>query len=235
MTIKAIILKILGREKYDFNKSNPLGGNGERVDIQLHLTDKIEFNKLDLYQKNHYLRYLFAKEIINNGDTCGDFACGTGYGSVILSQKASKVIGADLDAEVIRQIKERYQNNEKVEFLNLNILDLNFEEKFDVITSFETLEHLTENDIETTLSLFSNALKQNGKIIFSTPYMQEKSEGAIKLGFHLTFYIDEQKITEWLKRAGFLVETIKYQNYETHTIEYELNKKEFIICVAKKV
>ena len=45
MTIKAIILKILGREKYDFNKSNPLGGNGERVDIQLHLTDKIEFNK----------------------------------------------------------------------------------------------------------------------------------------------------------------------------------------------
>ena len=42
--------------------------------------------------------------------------------------------------------------------------------------------------------------------------MQEKSEDALKLGFHLTFYIDEQKITEWLSKAGFRVETIKYQN-----------------------
>jgi 2-polyprenyl-3-methyl-5-hydroxy-6-metoxy-1,4-benzoquinol methylase len=231
------VVKILNRiiyGKYDFNKSNPLGGNGERVDIQLHLNDKIDFTKLDLYQKNHFRRYEFAKDIIRFDDVCGDFACGTGYGSVLLSQKAKKVTGADLNEEVIEQIKIRYQNNKKVEFFHGNILHLNYDAAFDAITSFETLEHLEEHAIESALAIFFKALKPDGKLIFSTPYMQERSEDAMKLGFHLTFYIDEQKIKAWLDKAGFQIDILKYQNYETHAIKNDLVKKEFIICVAKK-
>jgi 2-polyprenyl-3-methyl-5-hydroxy-6-metoxy-1,4-benzoquinol methylase len=220
-------------EIYDFNKSNPLGGNGERVDIQLQTN--FNFDKLDVYQKNHLTRYEFAKELIDVGAVCGDFACGTGYGSVLISDKASKVIGADIDSLVISAIQERYKEKANVSFLNENLLNLNFTNLFDTILSFETIEHFEEENINLLLKIFANALKEKGQFIFSTPYMQEKSEGAMKLGFHLTFDINEKKIEDWLDEAGLKIESIYYQNYDTHFIKKELVKKDFIICIAKKI
>lgn len=231
---KALKTIISSRKKtYDFNKSNPLGGDGERVDIQLQ--KKFNSEKFDIYQKNHFKRYEFAKDIISIGDICGDFACGTGYGSVLISDKADKVIGVDLDSKVINTIKERYKKNSNITFSNENLLNITYEDFFDVIISFETIEHFAERDIKSLLKIFSNSLKKNGKLIFSTPYNQEESDAALKLGFHLTFYIDEEKIKNWLEEAGFKIDTIKYQNYETHLIQDVLDNKEFIICVATKM
>lgn len=217
---------------YDFNKSNPLGGNGERVDINLN--KPINVDSLDVYQKNHFKRYEFAKEIVTKDDVCGDFACGTGYGTVLIARKAKSVIGADLNSEVIAKITDRYKNNSNVTFLNENLLNLSYTNYFDCIISFETLEHFDEDNIKNLLLIFRKALKKNGKIIFSTPFMQENSDEALKMGFHLTFYIDEQKIEKWLKESGFQIAMIKYQNYDTHDIKDELSKKEFIICVAQR-
>ena len=220
-------------EAYDFNKSNPLGGDGERVDIQLQLP--FNYDQLDIYQKNHFRRYEFAKDLVDMGDVCGDFACGTGYGSVLISDKASKVVGADLDSEVVSAIKERYSTKENVQFVNENLLNLKYNNFFDKIISFETIEHFYEKDIFLLLKTFHSALKANGMLIFSTPYMQERSEAAEKLGFHLTFYFNEEKVSKILSQCGFELTLCKFQNYDTHNIENNLDKKDFIICVAKKV
>ena len=217
---------------YDFNTSNPLGDNGERVDIQLN--GKINFDNLDKYQKNHWKRYEFAKEIISINDICGDFACGTGYGSILIADKASAVVGADLNAKVIETIKERYNTYTNVNFLNENLLNLSYTNYFDNIISFETLEHFKEADLKKLLLIFYKAIKEKGKLIFSTPYMQEESEAAINAGFHFTFYINEEKIFNWLQEVGFSIESIQYQNYDTHHISGSLQKKEFIVCVAGK-
>lgn len=229
---KKLKIIFVSRRPYDFNKSNPLGGNGERVDINLN--ERINFESLDVYQKNHFRRYEFAREIVNAGDVCGDFACGTGYGTVLIARKAKLVIGADLNTEVITKIKERYINDSNVTFLNENLLNLSYTNFFDSIISFETLEHFDEANIKKLLLIYKNALKKKGKIIFSTPFMQEKSDEAIKMGFHLTFYIDEQKIGEWLRESGFRIKMINYQNYDSHDIKNDLEKKDFIICVAEK-
>lgn len=205
---------------------------GERVDITY--KDQINFESLDMYQKSHFKRYEFGLENINENDTCGDFACGTGYGSVMLSKKANKVIGADINSEVIKDIKKRYKNIKNVEFIEANLLNLTFESVFDVIISFETIEHFSEENIPILLNIFYKSLKPNGRIIFSTPYVQDRSEAALKLGHHLTFYINEEKIEKWLSDAGFRIELYKYQNYETHEILDFHNAKDFIICVAKK-
>jgi len=205
---------------------------GERVDILYR--GKIDFDTLDMFQKSHYKRYEYAVEIINENDTCGDFACGTGYGSVMLSEKARKVTGADINAGVIKAIQKRYRSNKKVQFINADLLSISFNSEFDYIISFETIEHFTEENISRLLPAFSRALKPGGKIILSTPYMQEKSEAALKLGHHLTFYIDEKVITNWLSAAGFDVLSFKYQNYATHDIVDALEEKDFLICVAQK-
>jgi len=208
-----------------------LGGNGERVDI--YYRKDIDYEELDKYQKSHYRRYQFAQSMIEHGKVVGDFACGTGYGSVMLAEKANYVIGADINEEVIKNIRERYRDSGNVEFIHSNLLDLQFESFFDYIISFETIEHLNENDISKLLHIYSRALKPGGSLIFSTPYIQERSETAIKRGFHQTFYIDQAKINKWLTESGFEAECFKYQNYQTHDIVECLDKKDFIICTAR--
>ena len=181
--IKKIFL--VKKEVYDFNKSNPLGGNGERVDIQLN--DKLNFDKLDVYQRNHLKRYEFAKHYIKENEICGDFACGTGYGSVLLASKAKQVIGADINAEVIEKISLRYDSIKNVSFFHKNILELDYENKFDSIVSFETLEHFEEENIIKLLTIYNRALKQSGKIIFFYALYARKKRRSYEDGF--SFYI----------------------------------------------
>ncbi|HOV13576.1 MAG TPA: methyltransferase domain-containing protein, partial [Spirochaetota bacterium] len=195
---------------------------------------KLNFKKLDMYQINHIYRYLFARELIKREAIVGDFACGTGYGSNILSENAESVIGIDINKKVIDKIKKRYKKNRKVSFLSANLLDLDYKNKFDFIISFETIEHLEESNIKFLFNKFYKALKNGGVIIFSTPFMQEKTKEAIEMGFHLTFNINEEKIINWLKETNFKHQYFKYQNYETHKIEDNLSKKDFILTVAKK-
>jgi 2-polyprenyl-3-methyl-5-hydroxy-6-metoxy-1,4-benzoquinol methylase len=194
----------------------------------------MNFNGLDMYQKSHFRRYEFAKKVIQPDAITGDFACGTGYGSIMLSEVSRKVTGVDIDSIVIEKISKRYNKYLKVQFVNSNLLDLKYEHEFDNIVSFETVEHLEENNIPLLFSVFSKSLKPGGRIVFSTPYMQVKSKEAIKMGFHLTFDIDEKKINNWLENSGFQLDYCKYQNYESHSVMDELQNKDFIICVAIK-
>ena len=232
----AVVLKKLLKKKqaiYNFDKSNPLGGKGERVDFTY--SNRLDIKKLDMFQLNHYRRYEFACKIIEKTGTCGDFACGTGYGSVMLSKISKKVIGADINSGVIKVITKRYRHITNVEFLNANLLDITFNSIFDHIVSFETIEHFSEENIPVLLGIYSKSLKPGGKLIISTPYLQECNDAALKLGHHLTFYIDEAMINKWLTHAGFKPLLYKYQNYHTHIIEDALEKKDFIICVAQKI
>ena len=221
---------VLAVRSFHLSKIN-LDGNGERVDI--FYSGNIKFDELDKYQKSHYRRYEYAKSIILPGKVVGDFACGTGYGSIMLAEKSSRVISVDIAQDVIEQIKVRYRNVKNVEFVYANILDLGYQSLFDYIVSFETVEHLKENEIHKLFEVFSRALKPGGTLIFSTPYLQEKNEQAINMGFHSTFNINESKIGQWLSENGFSPELFKYQNYQTHNIEDRIDKKDFIICVAR--
>ncbi len=230
---KTIKNRIFSPDQYDFNKANPLGGNGERVDIKL--SKRLNYNKLDIYQKSHITRYEFAKNIIREGDVCADWACGTGYGSVLLSSKAFLVKAADINGEIIRIIQKRYRHVSNVSFEIANLLTIRYHDVFDIVVSFETIEHFKEENIPQLLAIYNRALKKGGKIIFSTPYMQEKSTEAIKLGFHFTFYIDENKINTWLEETGFEPAVFYYQDYQTHHIQAHPGKKDFVVCVAKKV
>lgn len=211
-----------------------LSGNGERVDITV-TNGIIDMTGLDMYQISHIYRYKYALETIAPGAVVGDFACGTGYGTVLLSQKAKSVTGIDINCRVIKKIQQRYINISNVSFVCSDLLAIAYERVFDTIVSFETLEHLTENNIKKLLTLYNKALSPNGILIFSTPYMQQQTKEAVTLGFHLTFTIDENKITSWLKDAGFAVVSFAYQNYQTHSIETNLAQKDFIICIAKKI
>lgn len=213
-------------------KKKSLDDKGVRVDLVY--KERINTEKLDMYQKSHYARYEFAEKQILKNSVCGDFACGTGYGTAMIAKKAKKVIGVDKNARVITEIKKRYKWVKNVKFIKSDLLKLKFKHVFDYIISFETLEHFKEKDIILLLNLYHQILKSNGIIIFSTPYMQINNKAAKKMGFHKTFFIDEEKINAWLTKTRFKPRQYKYQNYQTHLITNNPEVKHFIICIAKK-
>ena len=224
------ILAALRRPKQ--KPSSTLSANGERVDINLTTSPNTE--AMDMYEVSHYKRYLFAKQYVVDGMVCGDFACGSGYGSVLLGDIAQQVIGIDISQNVIDEVTSRYLHLTNIKFFCKDLRNINFIEEFDLITSFETIEHVAPNDAVQMLKNFSRGLKQDGTLIFSTPYLQKRSNVAIKLGFHLTFNIDEAMVASWLDEAGLFCEKYYYQNYITHEVTQELVAKDFIICIAKK-
>lgn len=206
--------------------------DGERVDINL--KSKPRYALMDMYQKNHYKRYVFAKQFVQPGMVCGDFACGSGYGSALLAETASRVTGIDIKQHVIDTVALRYADLRNVEFVCCDLRTIAYDKEFDLVVSFETIEHIAEQDVIGVFKNFARALKSGGILIFSTPYLQKRTPEAVAMGFHQIFNIDETRIASWLEPAGFSTEKVLYQNYRSHEVTASLKDKDFVICVAKK-
>lgn len=205
-----------------------LENNGERMDIDFY---NMNYNNFDMYQKSHYKRYELACKLLSTQDVVGDMACGSGYGSMMLSKHCSEVFGYDIDKTTIEEIQKRYESESSVHFIESNLLNVAEEGKFNKIISFETIEHFTPDEIKSLIPIFHKALKNDGKLIFSTPYNQVENQ--FSRIFHRTFYITESVIPELLGDY-FEIEKYYYQDYVSHDVVESITKKDFIICIAKK-
>jgi len=121
--------------------------------------------------REHLIRYTFALQNVFDKDVL-DVACGTGYGTYLMSYWAKSVTGYDNDKQTIKGIKRNFQMRAPA-FLEARDLDIetnlgnNLTKDFDVVTCFETLEHL-ENPEQLILSIKKH-LRPNGVFYFSTP------------------------------------------------------------------
>lgn len=114
----------------------------------------------------HLHRYAISFELVK-GKKVLDIACGEGYGVNLLAQYASHVTGIDIDNGTIQKAKKKYQK-ENLTFLAGSALQLPAENhSFDIITCFETLEHLTEHD--RLLRELKRVLVPGGILLVSTP------------------------------------------------------------------
>jgi len=134
----------------------------------------------------HWHRYLFARRLVA-GKRVLDVACGEGYGSALLSDAAAEVVGVDIDAPSIAHARERYGQRTNLTFETGNAIALDFPPgRFDLVVSFETLEHLSAQ--EELLAGFARVLTDDGVLIVSSPDKHEYSEVA---GFRNEFHVRE--------------------------------------------
>src|SRR4029453_6994984 len=97
-----------------------------------------------------------------------DAACGVGYGSYILANSGAHwVTGIDVSEDAISYAKKHYaQSNvtfKKCDAEQLSLLG----EVFDIVISFETIEHL--NQPRKFIQEVHRSLKRGGLFICSTP------------------------------------------------------------------
>jgi 2-polyprenyl-3-methyl-5-hydroxy-6-metoxy-1,4-benzoquinol methylase len=156
----------------------------------------------------HMIRYHWSSGYIRPNDRVLDAACGLGYGSRLVSHNtlACSVHGVDGSDWAIDYAKDNFASvDAKLSFstgyLPECLVDLP-EGSFDVILSFETLEHV--DDPEKLIAQFHRLLTPGGRLIVSVPNDWSDETGEDPNPFHLQVY-DWDRLTRELG-ARLLVE-----------------------------
>jgi ubiquinone biosynthesis O-methyltransferase len=145
------------------------------------------------------MRYVKGKRVL-------DIACGAGYGSHMLAQAgASKVVGVDLCDHTIEYAKKHYQNP-AIEFICADAETFNWQDKFDVVISFETVEHLPKP--AKFLENIRRLLVSEGDLLLSVPLGETRHIDR----YHLHAFSQED-VWNLLKEAGFFVERYRCDDF----------------------
>ena len=134
----------------------PMPCTGERLTSELSGQTQIE----------HMHRYVLARQLCKGKDVI-DVASGEGYGSALLAQTAASVIGIEIAADAVAHAAQSYRRS-NLRFLRGDARALGLAKaSTDVVVSFETIEHLAEQEI--FLAEIRRVLRPGGMLIVSTP------------------------------------------------------------------
>jgi ubiquinone/menaquinone biosynthesis C-methylase UbiE len=166
-------------------RAKTLKDTGERLVPEFHKGHPL----WGLVYAEHLTRYLCAEDLVEN-KTVLDIACGTGYGSQLLSKRAKKVYGVDNSEEAIKYARKNF-SSKNTEYIIGSATEIPLEDKtVDVAVTFETIEHI--EDHSKFLDEIKRVLKDDGIAIISTPNKREFAEGN---HFHVHEFMHEELMT----------------------------------------
>lgn len=147
-------------------------------------------------------------------DSILDIGCGTGLGFQTYRERGSRLVGVDIDPEVL---EEASKNMDEARLLNIETEEwpAEFHKSFDVVAFCDTLEHL--NDPWKVLQEVRPLLTEKGTVVASIPNIRQirlvikllllgrwdyaKGAGTIQVG-HLRFFT-RKTISDMFVDAGY--------------------------------
>ncbi|HZZ92078.1 MAG TPA: class I SAM-dependent methyltransferase [Usitatibacter sp.] len=122
----------------------------------------------------HWHRYHFATRWAA-GKRVLDVACGEGYGSALLARHAREVTGVDVAPAAVAHARGVYAGVANLRFVEASCTQLPLgDASFDLVVSFETLEHIGEQ--ERFLDEIARVLAPGGILLLSSPDKHEYSD-----------------------------------------------------------
>ena len=114
----------------------------------------------------HLAAYLVARPYCA-GRRVLDAGCGEGYGSALVAEVATSVLGVDRSADALARAQANHAGP-RVRFACVDLTRLDaVRERFDVVLNFQVLEHL--HDPRPLLAQFSSHLAPGGTLVLTTP------------------------------------------------------------------
>ena len=145
----------------------------------------------------HWHRYHFVLPLVA-GKTVLDVASGEGYGSALMAGVAVAVSGVDVSGVAVAHANAAYASKQNLNFTEGSCAKLPFDDDaFDVVVSFETLEHIHEQD--EFVDEIKRVLKPSGLLIMSSPNRAEYSDAR---GYSNEFHVRELYRAQLLELLG---------------------------------
>ena len=194
-------------------------------------------------------RYISVLRYVNNKSVL-DCACGVGWGSYIMTKSGAKsVVGVDLSASAIKTAT-KYYNSQSVRYIQNDINQMDNEELFDVITSFETLEHVDDplRFLRTLRSLSHSqsmlflstpngfCFKHEGDRPYNPYHLEEYQKDELIKMFQLSGWIVEEYLGQYPIKEGSK-EVIEYRDfiYNFWIDKVRSKKFGFVYSVGSKI
>lgn len=195
-------------QDYKDIKNEKVLNQGERTII--YDWDKSKKRKESLKNWGHLgiiFRYEWVSQFVK-GLKVLDIGCAVGYGPYYFATNgAVEAVGADNSQDAINWAKEHYKAP-NLKYIVANALNLPIKNNsFDVVISFDLLEHISDADQKKFISEIKRVLKPNGVAIIGTPNSQA-DETAI-LGATNHFHVRELNKDEFSQLLENYFEDIK--------------------------
>lgn len=117
----------------------------------------------------HLHRYAITLSL-TEGKKVLDIACGEGYGTNLIAEKAAQVTGVDIDIQTIQKARTKYQKP-SLHFVQGEATKIPCENAIaEVVICFETIEHLEQQ--QEAVNEMARVLTPGGLLIISTPNKQ---------------------------------------------------------------
>lgn len=187
-------------------------------------SERQELDTSNPWWGEHVHRYNYSlKHFIKKTDRVLDIACGTGFGSELIAKHTQNdVIGGDIAQDAI-DFCQANLNQSNLKFQQMDGTQLPFEDNyFDVITSFETIEHTTAYD--EMIKEFKRTTKQDGLIVLSTPnFVINSPTGEVTNPFHTQEW-NYEGFVDFLNKHFNKYELFgqKYSRYNKKNMAYQV-------------
>ncbi len=113
-------------------------------------------------------RYKFVARLIKKDDRVLEVGCGSGLGSIFLSQHCAHVTGLEVkttEVEEARGINRR----ENVEFVVGDLFYLEAAQKYDVVVNLDVIEHMPVEQGRKLVAAMARHLRPTGMLVIGTP------------------------------------------------------------------
>lgn len=184
---------------------HPVEKDGEDRAIQ-NSGERQAAKQLNGIRADHRARYYYAAKLIStlgDGLRVLDAASGVGYGSYILAARSSaRVTCCDIDEQAV-EYGEKHYGHANVERFQLDLRELgSLSQKFDVIVSFETIEHVSF--YRKLLKDFNDLLEDSGTLFVSTPNQTVLPFTPERFPHHIRHFTDDE-FSNLLNESGLEV------------------------------
>ncbi len=122
-------------------------------------------NEYYILYLRHMFVYKFSSKYVKNKNTL-ELGCGEGYGGFFLSNFTKNFVAIDIDAKTILNASNNYKKKNLI-FKYFDATSQSSIGKFDVVLSFQTIEHV--KNVNKYLRTVLINLPKGGRFIFSTP------------------------------------------------------------------
>lgn len=177
----------------------------------------------------HFERYMRAIKVLGKlgkGETWLDCACGSGYGSHLLSGFAEKVIGFDINKEAVAYAKAKYAHSGLFFYSDVTgFADV----IFDAVISVETIEHMPRQEAVFFLKNIRKQMKEEAIMVITTPIVAESNPNPTN-PFHKYEY-SYAEFSTLLQKSGFTID-----KYEADTVTFtdgETKDQGYFRCISR--